>query len=200
MPIADRGAFFLNGGRFFDPALVGYTEMQRAWTDDVPAHAPPPAQEVTAVAVDSDNNAPDASEHEPDSEAPPPSVEEVQTSTIVRHSGSWLTGWMSPFKRTGSPDQAPTIHPPTQPIRSLPRGYYDLRLGGVGLVLDLGWRRTDEGLAWELEEQKQAAELQRYRRAERQPRQGVASDGDQPLPAKTATGSGWMRASFVDSW
>jgi len=31
----------------------------------------------------------------------------------------------------------------------LPWGYFDLRWKGVGIVLDLGWRRTEEGMRWE---------------------------------------------------
>lgn len=112
-----------------------------------------------------------------------------------------MTDWLSPSKRTVSSDRGVRVHPPTPPPKPLPQGYYDLRIGGVGLVLDLGWRRTDEGLSWELDEQKHAADLRRYRRAERQRRQGERQRDQAEAPAtKKATGSGWIRASFVDSW
>jgi hypothetical protein len=35
---------------------------------------------------------------------------------------------------------------------SLPSGYVDLRYRGMGLVWDFGWRRTEEGMEWELED------------------------------------------------
>jgi hypothetical protein len=32
----------------------------------------------------------------------------------------------------------------------LPSGYVDLRYRGLGLIWDFGWRRTEEGMEWEL--------------------------------------------------
>jgi hypothetical protein len=96
--------------------------------------------------------------------------------------------------------ETPAERPPTPPAKPLPKWYHDLRLGGVGLVLDFGWRRTDEGLQWELEEQKHAAQLARYRRAER--RRQSQSQGDKAAGsgAGASGSSGWVRSPFVDSW
>lgn len=36
----------------------------------------------------------------------------------------------------------------------MPPGYLDLRYKGVGLVLDFGWRRTEVGMEWEVEDRR----------------------------------------------
>lgn len=38
--------------------------------------------------------------------------------------------------------------------KSVPQGYLDLRYKGLGFVLDLGWRRTEEGTRWEMEDRR----------------------------------------------
>ncbi|KAK4686645.1 hypothetical protein P7C73_g3480, partial [Tremellales sp. Uapishka_1] len=39
--------------------------------------------------------------------------------------------------------------------KEMPPGWVDLRYKGVGFVLDLGWRRSEQGMAWEVEDWKQ---------------------------------------------
>jgi hypothetical protein len=34
----------------------------------------------------------------------------------------------------------------------LPSGYVDLRYRGLGLIWDFGWRRTEEGMEWEMKD------------------------------------------------
>jgi hypothetical protein len=52
--------------------------------------------------------------------------------------------------------------PPSSSVRiprsdpPVPRQYLDLRFKGLGLVLDLGWRRSEEGLRWELDDWREA--------------------------------------------
>ncbi|KLT42365.1 hypothetical protein CC85DRAFT_312283 [Cutaneotrichosporon oleaginosum] len=138
-PIPDRGAFFLNAGWIFDPALEGYRAMQRVW--DKP------------------------------------------TCTSASQ------------------------YPPTPPALPLPKWYHDLRVGGVGLVLDFGWRRTEEGLRWELAQHKRAAEIAGYRAAERAGGMGSGGEREEERQRRqgepTVSGSGggaWMRSPFVGSW
>jgi hypothetical protein len=43
-----------------------------------------------------------------------------------------------------------TIIKPKQ--SGLPENYVDMRYRGLGLVVDFGWRRTEEGMEWEVED------------------------------------------------
>lgn len=47
-------------------------------------------------------------------------------------------------------------------VRPVPRDYLDLRFKGLGLVLDLGWRRSEEGLRWELDDWREATRRQHH--------------------------------------
>lgn len=86
-------------------------------------------------------------------------------------------------------------YPATPPIRPLPPGYLDLRIKGVGVVLDIGWKRTEEGLDWELAENKYAADLAKYRRAERELKRRR-----RVIESKQAPASNWKGASLLGSW
>jgi len=193
MNIPERGAFFLNGGNIFDPVLVGYREMQRVWRetlegeDDeassaVSSSAPSPGSDPLASSEEASN----ASLPEADADLsahPVPSVP-IQATTATATSAV-----------TGS--------------KGLPPGYVDLRIGGIGLVLDFGWRRTDEGLRWEVENVRQAAEAKRTRRVTRERRrkgepaqpQAQAIPVAAPVPAAGDKGdSAWLRTPFVGLW
>lgn len=75
----------------------------------------------------------------------------------------------------------------------LPKNYIDLRFGGLGFVLDLGWRRTDEGLRWEVEDTMRAAALNR-------PASPAREDVIDSAEPQRAQHSGWLRSSFANSW
>lgn len=46
----------------------------------------------------------------------------------------------------------------------LPRGYFDFSLGGTGFILDFGFSRTEEGVAWEKAEVERAMRVRPARR------------------------------------
>jgi len=97
-PLPDRGWFNWNGGRLFDPPLVGYQPVRQG-----PSSA-------------------------------------SATSAVSKAPGD------SPFTERSDADAASAE---TQRSRALPNGYYDLSWKGLGFVVDLGWRRTEEGMRWE---------------------------------------------------
>jgi hypothetical protein len=35
---------------------------------------------------------------------------------------------------------------------ALPENYVDMRYRGLGLIFDFGWRRTEEGMEWEMQD------------------------------------------------
>lgn len=178
--IPDRGAFFLNAGRIFDPALVGYTEMQRVWRETLASRDDENAEGTAKAGVEVGTQVTPESQVEAESTG-----DEIPNAGGLSHwPGTWKLG-MSPFKA----DTSASVPAQT----SLPPGYVDLRIGGVGIVLDLGWHRTDEGLHWEVENVRRAAEAKRNRMAQhREP----ASPIPQPPPADNA----WLRTPFVGFW
>lgn len=108
-------------------------------------------------------------------------------------------------------DVAPAT-PPNPSSKGLPEGYVDLRIGGVGLVLDLGWHRTDAGLRWEVENVRQAAEAKHSRRAMREGRHPPSHRKQQqqqpqpksvappPSPADKVDDGRWLRSPFTGIW
>jgi hypothetical protein len=185
--IPDRGAFNLNGGHIFDPVLVGYREMQRVWRET----------------LDADKNSSDS----------------AVASGSGSGSGSVSSGSDS---SAGSASEAGTSDPPipnvdaagtpSQQLLSPPAGYLDLPL--IGLVLDLGWHRTDEGLRWEAENMRKAAEAKRARRAKRRRAEPTQGQGQQaqtqnetpqtqpahPVVPGKLDSNPWLRSSFVGLW
>ena len=56
------------------------------------------------------------------------------------------------FHRTPSA-QCRSYPPPEQPPpTALPAGYLDPPFKGMGLVLDFGWKRSEQGMLWEVED------------------------------------------------
>lgn len=81
----------------------------------------------------------------------PPLVGYQPVSAVPPASASAASAMSSAL---GDPDAAaatPGEITPVEPTASedLPKGYYDLSWKGLGFVLDLGWKRTEEGMRWE---------------------------------------------------
>lgn len=130
-PIPGRPWMSLNGGRIFDPALVGYREITKI------IHGKP---------------------------EPIPNTEPAAEPSSIPETEDKFTRW---YDRLFRPSHIPTpkeilptpIREPTPPPtpNHLPPGYIDLRYKGIGFVLDLGWKRSEEGMAWEVEEWRRSA-------------------------------------------
>lgn len=86
-------------------------------------------------------------------------------STGSGEEGEGSEGWAytisSLFRQSQTQSQPSNIDSnpqnPTQPNNDnpeppLPAGYIDLRYYGLGVVLDLGWRRSEEGLRFEMDD------------------------------------------------
>jgi hypothetical protein len=123
---------------------------------------------------------------------------EASATTPLESSDSAGEGEPTPPAPSSAAVPAHTVSP------GLPDGYVDLRIGGVGLVLDLGWYRTDEGLRWEAANVRDAAEAKRSRRSLRGLRHPAPP---QPIPAPTPAaawpekgGNEWLRSPFVGLW
>lgn len=192
-PIPNRGAFYLNGLRLFDPTLVGYREMSRVWHDVVngqdevsvdglgwwpgkwkmgmSSFGPKESDGATKVVNDGggedDSDSATLAEHASDADDAAADGDATKATPYIVH--------------TESP---------------LPKHYVDLRFGGLGFVLDLGWRRTDEGLRWEVEDTMRAAALNR-RAGPAAPAKKDVLDSTEPQRAQH---SGWLRSPFVNSW
>ena len=52
--------------------------------------------------------------------------------------------------KTNSTENEPTETEVDTVRNVIPDNHLDLRYGGVGLVLDFGWKRTDESIRWEM--------------------------------------------------
>ena len=77
----------------------------------------------------------------------------------------------------------------------LPAGYIDLRYKGMGFVLDTGWRRSEEGMRWEVEE------WRRTRRRTGQTQETEKENGKEKANVASRWGGGWIeRIPFVRSW
>ena len=80
----------------------------------------------------------------------------------------------------------------------LPPGWIDLRYRGVGVVLDLSWRRSEEELQWELSDWERSTERQRK---DRQTKRSGSQAGEMTRKAKGKDeGPVWRRMSFLGSW
>lgn len=104
--------------------------------------------------------------------------------------------------------------PPSPPSPSLPPGYVDLRIGGIGFIVDLGWRRTDQGLHWEVDDIRHARATRDARRRGSSSAVPAASknagsvlgaaaaavDESSSGKAKGSRRNSWLGASFVGSW
>lgn len=69
------------------------------------------------------------------------------------------------------PEEAESVEdtPPSEAsvsATSLPKNYWDLRVFDFGFVVDLNWRRTEEGLRFEVADYKRAFDLQRAEKEE----------------------------------
>ena len=107
-PIPDRGWLNWNGGRLFDPVLVGY-------------------QPVYSLSVVTSAISPQATGS---------AVGDGQTTDEL-------------LERRGAGPAGKTEIVAEEKEGKLPWGYFDLRYRGIGLVVDFGWKRTEEGMKWE---------------------------------------------------
>ncbi|KAL1406237.1 hypothetical protein Q8F55_007928 [Vanrija albida] len=231
--IADRGAFYLNGGRIFDPVLVGYREMQRAWSDSAVTNSTGTA---TANAETGEHG--QGTEPTLDKQAPA----DLPKSGPASWPGRWKLGLSSlrsthkeaskSQSRSGAEKIAKPPVPPSEaavsdsvsanarlsqqalvppPSPSLPPGYVDLRIGGIGFVVDLGWRRTDQGLHWEVDDVRHARATRDARRrgsstvpGAKSPASVLGTAVDEGSSdegkAKASRRNSWLGASFVGSW
>ncbi|RSH86693.1 uncharacterized protein EHS24_004964 [Apiotrichum porosum] len=255
--VGNRGAFNLNGGRIFDPLLVGYQEMQRVWAETLDptkagASGTGSSSSSSSAVTRSENVVDGEAEAAPDGTDGDASASASASASVrvrVPDSGSnpnshshsnlgwwpgrWPLGMSSVGKRAKTSEsraanadgeqplaaaaaESPAL-PLTAPTRAsdtrLPAGYVDLRVGGVGLVFDLGWRRTDAALRWEVEDVRYAAEQKRWRGAVREQRRRGGKSVDVGVGVGDAAGgvaeaavgsegkkSGWAGASFMGSW
>lgn len=186
-PIPNRGAFYLNGLRLFDPTLVGYREMSRVWHDVVNGQE--------EVFVDGLGWWPGKWKMGMSSFGPKESdsaikavknQEEDEPASLAEHISDADHAPAEGAASTSTPYVVHTESP-------LPKHYVDLRFGGLGFVLDLGWRRTDEGLRWEVEDTVRAAALNR-------PAAPTKKDVLDSTEPQRAQHSGWLRSPFINSW
>ncbi|RSH92148.1 hypothetical protein EHS25_008563 [Saitozyma podzolica] len=85
----------------------------------------------------------------------------------------------------------------------VPRDYLDLRFRGLGLVLDLGWRRSEEGLRWELDDWREATRRQHQARGKGGALWGsprFSGEQDTSDRADGAEGGKVSRAGKVGRW
>lgn len=68
----------------------------------------------------------------------------------------------------------------------LPPGYLDLRFRGIGLVLDLGLSRTEQGMEWEMADARRAADSAKASPRERE--QGRRSSSKSSMPESRERG------------
>jgi hypothetical protein len=96
--------------------------------------------------------------------------------------------------------RVPRPAPPGPPV---PRDYLDLRFRGLGLVLDLGWRRSEEGLRWELDDWREATRRQHQARGKGGALWGsphFSGEQDTSERADGAEGGKVSRAGKVGRW
>lgn len=191
-PIPNRGAFYLNGLRLFDPTLIGYREMSRVWHDVINGQ--------DEVSVDGLGWWPGKWKMGMSSFGPKESakvaVKGAEGEAEPKSDATAGTEHAAEPEETPAADESksdkatPYIMHTESP---LPKNYVDLRFGGLGLVLDLGWRRTEEGLRWEIEDTMRAAAMNR-------PATPAKQDVLESTEPQRAQHSGWLRSSFVNSW
>lgn len=183
----------MNGLRLFDPTLIGYREMSRVWNDVVSGQDEVsvdglgwwPGKWKMGMSSFGSKESESSMGTVKDGEG---EVEEEPATTADEHTSDAED---TPLVEEGDATSAtPYVMHTESP---LPKHYIDLRFGGLGFVLDLGWRRTDEGLRWEVEDTLRAAALNR-------PAAPAKKDVLDSTEPQRAQHSGWLRSSFVSSW
>ncbi|WVQ83354.1 hypothetical protein IAT38_005493 [Cryptococcus sp. DSM 104549] len=172
-PVPYRAWFDFNAGRVWEPRLVGYREMGEALGYEWERKVEERKREVKEKEKEKEARAAAEAAEADKGQAGEVERESAKSGSVGgRLSGFWASfvGRRGPEssavtvapESTSHPDPAPTdVAPPpastaaaptARKTKPLPPGYLDLRFRGVGFVLDLGWRRTDEGIQWEIEE------------------------------------------------
>ncbi|TYJ52219.1 hypothetical protein B9479_007178 [Cryptococcus floricola] len=133
--------------------------------------------------------------------------------------GEWresASDWRAPFEwvdfRSKTAEKRKRI--PSTPAAPLPKGYIDLRYKGLGWVIDMNWRRSEEGLKWEVEQvlgrEWDRAELEELEEMEMEGEEGeegvgeveVVEEGEVEVEVEEVQEEkkGWRSIPFVGSW
>ena len=83
----------------------------------------------------------------------------------------------------------------------LPWGYFDLSFRGIGFVFDFNPTRTEEGIAWEIEDARRARTRSALQSAPMSTTPGQAEEPETTSALSTApAATGWVRVPFLGSW
>lgn len=83
----------------------------------------------------------------------------------------------------------------------LPRGYVDLSFRGIGFVFDFNPTRTEDGIAWEIEDARRARAKSTLPPASTSTSTGEGEKTERSVGlTEPAAASGWARVPFLGSW
>ncbi|KAL7419029.1 hypothetical protein Q5752_006714 [Cryptotrichosporon argae] len=208
-PVPARRWLSTNGGRVFDPVLVGYNASA--------AKAGRNGASEGVVGVDSDESGQGGLAHWPGTwklgmsatgaagagapHAVDPDAQAILELPERLRSADRPASTASP-PALSTPGVPPALSPAAGPVPDLPRHHVDARFRGLGFVVDFGWRRTDEGVAYELAHQGERAEAVRAAAKGRaSPGAGTTGLVDGAGKAQgTTQGTRWSATSFLGSW
>ncbi|EIW71282.1 hypothetical protein TREMEDRAFT_60212 [Tremella mesenterica DSM 1558] len=176
----DRRWLSTNGGRIFDPFLIAYVEWDRLISSSSsfsPSSSSSFSSESTSTqssdsspestSTRSSDSSPgststQSSDSSPETNSDFTTIQQIDlsvdintkiTSTSRKGLVDWIFSRNHHLSRGNEEDEM--VRDGTRSKReegdlNLPKGYYDFSWRGIGFVLDLNPRRTDQGLAWEL--------------------------------------------------
>ncbi|ODO09692.1 hypothetical protein I350_01906 [Cryptococcus amylolentus CBS 6273] len=124
--------------------------------------------------------------------------------------GEWresASDWRAPFEwvdfRSKTVEKRKSL--PSTPAAPLPKGYIDLRYKGLGWVVDMNWRRSEEGLKWEVEQvlgrEWDREELEEMKLEEEGVEEvEVVEEREAKVEEVQEEKKGWRSIPFVGSW
>ncbi|WRT64819.1 uncharacterized protein IL334_001755 [Kwoniella shivajii] len=136
-PIPNRTWLSLNGGRLTSPSLIGYQEMDKALSQMTP---PDNGIINRIIGFNVLPITPCTS-----------NLERLSTGNML------IDRLISTYIPSSSSSAYPSLSSSSSPAvgwkeRQLPNKYVDISWKGIGMIVDFGWKRDDQGIKWEIEE------------------------------------------------
>ncbi|RXK34812.1 hypothetical protein M231_07930 [Tremella mesenterica] len=216
----DRRWLSTNGGRIFDPFLIAYVEWDRLICSSSSSPSSSSSFSPESTSIQSSDSSPEStstqsfdSSPETNSDSTTPqqldSADGMDTklsSTSRKGLVDWIFSRNHHLSRGNDEDEKVKDGRKSKRAEgdlNLPKGYYDFSWRGIGFVLDLNPRRTDQGLAWELSQARRRPFNSDISQSSEVNQSQIDENKNNPSQVDSKPihqGSRWKSIPFVGSW